>query len=120
MDNRRRKIYENEMEAQVIIRDMRTEIDLEGVELLKLEFGQPGARVLCTTGTLWVTQQNDPHDHLLKAGQSFTLNRQGIILVQGLPCGKARILMTGIEPLAHKRNCSSLWENPQDRSLEAG
>jgi hypothetical protein len=44
-----------------------------------------------TTGTLWLTQQGDPDDHLLEVGQSFTLDQRGTALVQGLPCGKAVI-----------------------------
>jgi hypothetical protein len=92
MDNRRRKINGSEMEVQVIIGDMRSEIDLDGLELLKLEFGQPGARVMSTSGTLWLTQQGDPHDHIIKTGQSFTLNQRGMVLVQGLPCGRVLIL----------------------------
>ena len=80
------------MDAQVIIPDIRSEIDLEGTELLKLDLEQPHASVLCTAGTLWLTQQGDPQDHFLEAGQAFTLNQRGTVLVQGLPCGKARIL----------------------------
>jgi hypothetical protein len=95
MHNRREKINSSAMEVQVIINDIRPEIDLDNAELLRLEFGQPGTRVMCTAGTLWLTQQGDPQDYLLQAGQSFTLNQGGIVLVQGLPCGKARI-----QPLA--------------------
>ncbi len=98
MNNRRRRINGSEMDVQVIISDVRAEIDLEGSELLKLEVGQPGARVMCTGGTLWLTQPGDPHDHLLKAGQSLSLNRRGVVLVQGLPRGKARILEMVKEP----------------------
>jgi hypothetical protein len=94
MNDRRKKINGSAMEVQVIISDTRSEIDLESDQLLKLEFGQPGACIRCTTGTLWLTQQGDLDDHLLKAGQSFTLDQPGIALVQGLPCGKAFILPT--------------------------
>ena len=111
MNNRSRNINGSEMEVQVIISDIRSEIDLDGLELLKLEFGQPGTSVLCTTGALWLTQQGDYHDHLLKAGQSFTLNQSGIVLVQGLPCGKAHILPPASlivnEPMYNKSNCSN-------------
>ena len=110
MDNRRSKLNGREMETQVIIPDIRSEIDLEGSELLKLEFGQPGACVTCTTGILWLTQQGDLHDHLLKTGQSFTLDQPGIVLVQGLPCGKARIQEMVNEPMDPKKNCSGQWE----------
>jgi hypothetical protein len=81
----------SELEAQ-ILPDVSAEIDLEGMDLLKLELGQPSTRVMCTAGTLWLTQPGDPQDHFLKAGQSFTPNQRGTVLVQGLPCGKARIL----------------------------
>ena len=111
MQIRRKKINRSGMEVQVIISDIRSEIDLDGLILLKLEFGQPGASVMCTTGTLWLTQQGDPYDHLLEAGQSFTLNRRGIVLVQGLPCGKAHILPPASlivnEPMYNKSNCSN-------------
>ena len=91
MDNQRRQNNRSEMEVQVIINDTRSEIDLDEKELLKFEFGEPGTRVMCTKGTLWLTQQGDGHDHLLRAGQSFTLYQPGTVLVQGLPCGKALI-----------------------------
>ncbi len=112
MDKHRSNITGRGMEAQVIISDTRSEIDLDGLELLKLEFGQPGARVLCTSGTLWLTQPGDPHDHIIKAGQSFTPNQCGIVLVQGLPCGKARIQGMVKAPLYYKNNCSSQWDQP--------
>jgi hypothetical protein len=83
--------------------------------LLKLVFGQLGACVRCISGTLWLTQESDLHDHILKAGQSFTLDHEGIVLVQGLPCGKALILQPAVlepvmEPLYNKANCSSQWQ----------
>ena len=89
MNNPWTQIKGNHLNAQLIIRDMHSEIDLDGLKLLKLEIGQPGTRIMCTCGVLWLTQQGDPVDHLLKAGQSFILDRRGIVLVQGLPCGKA-------------------------------
>jgi hypothetical protein len=116
MNNRNIKNINNEMVAQVIIPDIRSGIDLDGSELLKLDPRQPGTRVICTAGTLWLTQQSDLNDHLIKAGQSFTIDKQGIVLVQGLPCGKVFILPpTTVDivklPLYNKHNCSSEWDN---------
>lgn len=111
MDNRRRKNNGGEMAAQVIICDSRSEIYLDGMELLKFEFGQPGTCVMCITGILWLTQQGDPRDHILNAGQSFTLDQSGMVLVQGLPYGKARILEIVKEPLYNKSDCSNQWDN---------
>jgi len=89
MDN---KFNRGEIETPVIIPDVRSDIELDGDELLKLDLAQPRTSVVCTAGTLWLTQQGDPQDHVLKAGQSFTLSQRGTVLVQGVPCGKARIL----------------------------
>jgi len=63
-----RKIIVTEMEVQVIISDLCSEIDLKNRELLKLVFEQPGACVRCISGTLWLTQESDLHDHLLEPG----------------------------------------------------
>lgn len=40
--------------------------------------------VECCGGTVWITQQGDVRDILLKAGESFTLDRDGTTLVSGL------------------------------------
>jgi hypothetical protein len=113
MDSRRKRLNGSEMKIQVTIGDIRSEIDLDGLELLKLEFGEPGTQVTCTTGTLWLTQQGDPHDHILKAGQSFSLDQPGIILVQGLPRGKVLIRKMVNERVYHQKNSSSQWDNSQ-------
>jgi hypothetical protein len=116
MNNRNMRNIDNEMEAQVIIPDIHSEIDLVDSELLKLDPGQPGTRVMCIASTLWLTQQCDLNDHLIKAGQSFTIDKWGIVLIQGLPCGKVFILPpTTVDivkvPLYNKHNCSSRWDN---------
>jgi hypothetical protein len=116
MDNQKQTNIVTEMEAQVINPDIHSEINLDGLELLKLDPGRPGTRVMCLAGTVWLTQQSDLNDHLLKAGQSFTIDQHGIVLVQGLPCGKVLFLPpASLEivrvPLYNKRNCSSRWNN---------
>jgi len=82
----------NERGVQVIIPDPQAEIELQGQALLTFQAGPPGTRVLCTGGTLWLTQAGDLHDHLIQAGQSFSLYREGVVLAQGLPWGKVLIL----------------------------
>jgi hypothetical protein len=90
MENKRntRKI---ELDVR-ILPDVRAEIDLNGAELLTLDVEPRCASITCTEGTLWLTQQNDQNDHVLKTGQSFTVLHAGTVLVQGMPAGKARIL----------------------------
>lgn len=75
-----------------ILPDVRAEIDLAGAELLTLDVEERRASVVCTAGTLWLTQPGDLNDHVLEAGQTFTINKPGTVLVQGMPAGKMRIL----------------------------
>ena len=49
-------------------------------ELLDINDGE-GFAVECLEGAVWITQSNDPRDIVLKAGQSFTLDKQGLALV---------------------------------------
>ena len=40
-----------------------------------------GSLVHCLFGSVWLTQDGDPRDIVLEAGQSFTLDRDGVALV---------------------------------------
>ena len=41
-----------------------------------------GYRVVCHSGSVWITQDHDPRDIILARGESFTLDRDGSALVQ--------------------------------------
>ena len=43
-----------------------------------------GLQVLCISGCLWVTQDGDPRDIVLEAGESFTIDRPGDALLSAL------------------------------------
>lgn len=43
-----------------------------------------GAFVRSLRGTLWVTQDGDSEDHFVRAGESFTIKRDGVTLVSTL------------------------------------
>jgi Protein of unknown function (DUF2917) len=40
-----------------------------------------GASVRCIFGSVWLTQDGDPRDIVLGAGESFTLDRDGLAIV---------------------------------------
>jgi hypothetical protein len=46
--------------------------------------GAAGWAVTCCAGTVWITQEGDPRDIFLQAGESFTLDRTGLALVHAL------------------------------------
>ncbi len=52
-------------------------------QLLKVR-GGIGHVVVCHGGSLWVTQHRDGRDVVLRAGESFALDRRGLVLVQAL------------------------------------
>lgn len=43
-----------------------------------------GERVRCEGGLVWLTQSGDATDYLLRAGESFTAQRRGRVVVQAL------------------------------------
>ncbi len=40
-----------------------------------------GASVRCLLGSLWLTQDGDPRDVVLEAGDTFTLDRDGLAII---------------------------------------
>lgn len=40
-----------------------------------------GTRIACTDGSLWITQQDDLRDIVLRAGESFVVDRDGKVIV---------------------------------------
>ena len=55
-------------------------ITLETPQLLKIQNGMDW-HVICQSGEVWLTQENDPQDVILRPGQGFTLNRAGVTLL---------------------------------------
>lgn len=55
-------------------------IHLDKNELLELRNAR-GTLIQCHRGTLWITQEHDSGDVVLKAGDMFEIRRQGLTLV---------------------------------------
>ena len=53
--------------------------------------GGRGKTVVCHSGSVWVTQDGDPRDVILRAGESFTLDRKGPALLQAFAPGSISI-----------------------------
>lgn len=69
-----------------------TDIQLPSNKLVALTKAAHGTRIVSVDGTLWVTQEGDEQDYLLKKGESVTLRKGGKVLIQGLTDSRARIL----------------------------
>ena len=51
--------------------------------LFRIHNGQ-GRRVECPAGCLWLTQERDPRDIVLEAGEGFTVDRAGNTFLSAL------------------------------------
>lgn len=60
-----------------------------------------GQRIECVSGTLWVTQDGDPRDIVLAAGESFAFDRRGDALVSALDDARFLLLETCAPAAAH-------------------
>lgn len=56
-------------------------IDLQRGKFLRVRAGA-GSTVTAHTGSVWITEQDNPRDVVLRPGQSFTLARPGLALVE--------------------------------------
>jgi hypothetical protein len=52
--------------------------------LLKLAGDHRGERVTCLNGVAWITQSGNPDDIFVCAGESFSITRKGLLLIEGL------------------------------------
>ena len=58
-------------------------IELEPAQLLRLK-GAVGVRILCRSGTVWVTQEGVLRDDFLRPGEVLTLCSRGVTLAQAV------------------------------------
>lgn len=74
---------------------MNTDLKLPAISLRhgdahRIDAGK-GLWVQCLTGTLWLTQDNDPRDIVLEPGDGATIERDGLSIVSAL--SDARFLL---------------------------
>jgi len=50
-----------------------------------------GVVVVCREGTLWITQAGDTRDHLLNAGERYTVRGSGVVVIEALRPADLRI-----------------------------
>lgn len=70
------------------------EIHLAECELFTMKGDQRDTRIYCEKGAFWLTQEGDPSDYVVSAGQTMTINRSGNIVIQAVPAGVLHVIST--------------------------
>jgi hypothetical protein len=61
--------------------------------IMSLTPTRPHMQIKAVSGTLWVTQQGDPTDYFLAAGETFTpKQRSGLLVVQAMQDATLRVV----------------------------
>lgn len=58
-------------------------VNLDRLQIIKLRRAR-GVRLYCSSGSLWVTQENIPRDDFLQPGASQEIESDGIVVIEAL------------------------------------
>jgi len=67
-------------------------------ERIRLDGGETGSAISCLEGVLWITQTGNPGDHLVRAGEVFSSDRPGRIVVGALEDSVCLVAAKNTEP----------------------
>jgi quercetin dioxygenase-like cupin family protein len=68
-----------------------------------------GVEITCLSGAVWMTMEGDPRDIVLTAGDSHTVRRNGVTLVNALESSLLHVRMPRTQPPAWKRWLQAAW-----------
>ena len=74
---------------------LRAARDLPKTGLFRIHDGQ-GQRIECLQGCLWLTQESDPRDIILEAGEGFTIDRAGETFLSALADARFMVLAAAL------------------------
>jgi hypothetical protein len=61
-------------------------------QILSLAGDPRGCRISCFSGVLWLTQENDPDDHILNHDTEFKVTLPGLIVIEAITDSTIHIL----------------------------
>jgi hypothetical protein len=75
------------MRREANLKDLQKRFDLVNHQTYRFENRRRPLRVVALRGRIWITDQGDPHDYLLEAGDRLTICPQGQLVAEGMPDG---------------------------------
>lgn len=76
------------------IEPKRSSVHLAKEGLLAIRDGR-STRIVCETGSVWITQEGDSRDSVISAGESLTIRHQGLTILSALEPSQLEILEPG-------------------------
>jgi hypothetical protein len=73
------------------VQEPAVELKLDAHALNRLEGDNRWRLVVCQKGVVWITQERDPRDYVLTAGDLFLVTEWGKVLVQALQAASVQI-----------------------------
>lgn len=52
--------------------------------IMKIPSGMRDLRVVCASGMIWLTRENDPVDHVVEAHASLCISGPGLVVIEAL------------------------------------
>jgi hypothetical protein len=80
----------------------RMEVRLKKGELWKSRTNENGLSILCEGGMVWITQEGDPRDIILKTGEGFQIDRRGLVIAQALETAKIAVIQDDLRSTPHE------------------
>ena len=68
----------------IVPQSNKVQLVLKRHQLISLRGAKPRLAVNCSHGVVWITNSNDPYDHIVGAGRRFTPKRKGNVLIEAM------------------------------------
>ena len=85
--------------------------DLSAGELVRLD-GARGTTLRVTRGKLWMTLENDTRDIVLAAGDSYTIDRGGLTLIEAQDTSTVCVMAHYVEEIRNPAAATQRRQNP--------
>ncbi|HNR52758.1 MAG TPA: DUF2917 domain-containing protein [Deltaproteobacteria bacterium] len=83
--------------------------------VVEVPHARQGIRVMCASGMIWLTRENDPADHVMGEHSSLSISGPGLIIMEALEDSVIRVVHGRMPSLAGEdmRNCHSFGVFPR-------
>lgn len=74
------------------------EMSLPKGRLMKIPHAEPGLQIMCVSGMIWLTGENDRADHLMGERACCRIESSGLVLAEALEDSVVQVACTCLQP----------------------